>query len=311
MDSKNEEEEEESPHDWIFDLVLTFFRSPEWDERVMGFVDMHCGIFLNDEENKFEYTTLHEEFRDHVERIITSELTTVGITLELFVEACEAARDSRAVNKEVIEQVLAMDDFLTFKKLMVKRNVELELEAIEELQSEAVPIMAPESAEEAEVQLQRAIKESEEMSEMSPEKASRVIDAAEADAAGHGGGARAGGGGLDGGGLGGGELVPDGTAGTELKIRQAMDSSLMEIERLHKAEEIEQLELEHALAESLALEHERMLLARAASMRAEHEAELAAEGGAKGDDGGGCMGGGGGLTLGSSSSVRSLCLNQA
>ena len=81
--------EDESAHDWVFDLVMTFFRSPEWDDRVMGFVDTHCNIFVNDEENKFEYTDVHDQFREHVERVITTELTTVGVSLEQFVEACE------------------------------------------------------------------------------------------------------------------------------------------------------------------------------------------------------------------------------
>ena len=250
--------EDESAHDWVFDLVMTFFRSPEWDDRVMGFVDTHCNIFVNDEENKFEYTDVHDQFREHVERVITTELTTVGVSLEQFVEACEAARHSRDINKEVVEQILAMDDFLTFKKLMVKRNVELELEALDDLHAAGVPIGAPETDEEAEIQLQRALKESE---EMSAAHAASVVDDADRERA-HMGTQDV--------------IVPDGTANTELRLRQAMDSSLMEIERMHKEEEHEQLELEKALAESLALEHERLealRLEREAEEEAEEEAE--------------------------------------
>ena len=246
--------EDESAHDWVFDLVMTFFRSPEWDDRVMGFVDTHCNIFVNDEENKFEYTDVHDQFREHVERVITTELTTVGVSLEQFVEACEAARHSRDINKEVVEQILAMDDFLTFKKLMVKRNVELELEALDDLHAAGVPIGAPETDEEAEIQLPRALKESE---EMSAAPAARVVAAADRERA-HMGTQDV--------------IVPDGTANTELRLRQAMDSSLMEIERMHKEEEPEQLELEKALAESLALEHERL-----EALRLEREAEAAGD----------------------------------
>ena len=57
--------------------------------------------------------------------------------------------------------MVAMDDFLTFKKLMVKRNVELGYEALQELQKELVPILAPATEQEAEIQFQRAVKESE------------------------------------------------------------------------------------------------------------------------------------------------------
>ena len=62
---------------------------------------------------------------------------------------------------QVYEQMIAMDDFLTFKKLMVKRNVELGYEALKALHKDQVPIIAPESEEEAEAQFQRAVKESE------------------------------------------------------------------------------------------------------------------------------------------------------
>ena len=46
--------------------------------------------------------------------------------------------------------MVAMDDFLTFKKLMVKRNVELGYEALKELQRDSIPIIAPVTEEEAE-----------------------------------------------------------------------------------------------------------------------------------------------------------------
>ena len=38
----------------------------------------------------------------------------------MFVEACEKEREAREINQEVYDQILAMDDFLTFKKLMVR-----------------------------------------------------------------------------------------------------------------------------------------------------------------------------------------------
>ena len=32
----------------------------------MDFVDEKCAVFDNDEENKFVYTEIHNEFKDHV-----------------------------------------------------------------------------------------------------------------------------------------------------------------------------------------------------------------------------------------------------
>ena len=52
--------------DWIFDFVLQFLGSDRFDASVMDFVDENCHIFENDEENKFIYTDIYQEFLDHV-----------------------------------------------------------------------------------------------------------------------------------------------------------------------------------------------------------------------------------------------------
>ena len=69
--------------DWIFDFVLQFLESNKFDAAgilsflflvhfilyhflVMDFVDEKCVAFDNEEENKFIYTDIHKEFKDHV-----------------------------------------------------------------------------------------------------------------------------------------------------------------------------------------------------------------------------------------------------
>tara|TARA_B100000482_G_scaffold111323_1_gene80337 strand:- start:1756 stop:2124 length:369 start_codon:yes stop_codon:yes gene_type:complete len=111
-----------------------------------------------------------------------------------------------------------MDDFLTFKKLMVKRNVELGYEALQELQKELVPILAPATEQEAEIQFQRAVKESEdEAFEPMSRPGLEVVESREEKDQGY---------------------VVD------KDLRAAIDQNLMEMELLHKREEMEQLELE-------------------------------------------------------------------
>ena len=111
-----------------------------------------------------------------------------------------------------------MDDFLTFKKLMVKRNVELGYEALQELQKELVPILAPATEQEAEIQFQRAVKESEDVAfEPMSRPGLEVVESREEKDQGY---------------------VVD------KDLRAAIDQNLMEMELLHKREEMEQLELE-------------------------------------------------------------------
>jgi len=116
--------------DWLFDYVLQFLESEKFDCVVMDFIDEKCEAFDNEEENRFEYTTIHREFKDMVETMISSNLGELGVTVDMFFDACQKGRNSRDINQAVIERMIAMDDFLTFKKIMVKRNMELQLEAM-------------------------------------------------------------------------------------------------------------------------------------------------------------------------------------
>ena len=124
MSKRNED------YDWIFDFALQFLESDKFDAAVMNFVDEKCEVFTDDDENKLIYTSIHKEFCDHIEALISSNLGELGISNDLFLESCEKAKDGRDINTTVFERITAMDDFQTFKKIMAKRNAELRLEAM-------------------------------------------------------------------------------------------------------------------------------------------------------------------------------------
>lgn len=52
--------------EWLFDFLLSVFKSPQWDAAVMGFIDENCAVFDTGEENKLSYTELHHLFKDLV-----------------------------------------------------------------------------------------------------------------------------------------------------------------------------------------------------------------------------------------------------
>ena len=58
-DAKDAKATEEGENDWFFDIIINFLRSPRWKTPVMSFLDEYCIIFDNEEENKLEYTTIH------------------------------------------------------------------------------------------------------------------------------------------------------------------------------------------------------------------------------------------------------------
>ena len=121
-------------YDWVFDYALMFLESDKFDAAVMDFVDEKCDVFDNVDENKFIYSDIHNEFRQHIETLIESNLMEVGVTVEMFYESCQHAGQSRDINRTVFERMLAMEDFNTFKRIMVKRNTELQLLAMQDEQ---------------------------------------------------------------------------------------------------------------------------------------------------------------------------------
>ena len=44
---------------WMYDFMMQFLSSPIWRVSILDFVDNKCIVFDNEEENKFEYTIIH------------------------------------------------------------------------------------------------------------------------------------------------------------------------------------------------------------------------------------------------------------
>jgi hypothetical protein len=223
---------------WLFDYVVTFLRSPPWTVPLNEFIDEHCIVFDGDDDNKLEYSTIHDKFCELIDSLLGSNLQAIGVTEEQFVDACQQGANQE-VNKLVFGQILAVDDFLTFKKMMVKRNVELNIEAMEmlasptfsqdnELERAAGPVglkkNRPTTKEEEKLQLEIALKLSQNLG---------------SDAAQSSGGA-----------------IKGGVSDDEMLA--ALKASVVEAGKQHATYDREQAELEHAIAMSLALESDRL-----------------------------------------------------
>ena len=144
---------------WLFDSLTGFLKGPEWCAQladrlrcpesvltrrtmpgtrvsravpVWDYIDDNCIIFDSEEENKLAYQEVFNNFRELVESLLGMHLAEMGCEMEQFAELCQAYGTTE-VGKEVIEQICAVDDFVSFKKMMVKRNMELELETMRAL----------------------------------------------------------------------------------------------------------------------------------------------------------------------------------
>ncbi len=133
---------------WIIDVVSSILSSPRWEAEVLSFVDEQCIIFDCEEENKFQYSSVHQEFVNLVDNVLRERLIEFGISEKDLGDACliynekckesnegGAASYSGKLDNSVIEQIRAMGDFQGFKNMMLKRNMELQIEAMEALKN--------------------------------------------------------------------------------------------------------------------------------------------------------------------------------
>eukprot|EP00039_Didymoeca_costata_P017009 m.311035 g.311035 ORF g.311035 m.311035 type:complete len:182 (+) comp16481_c0_seq17:1040-1585(+) len=117
--------------DWVFDSVIGFLSSPHWRLPLETFMDNNCAIFDSDEENKIEYTIIHQKFKELVEGLLEGFLAELDISPIQFANSIDT-KPTMGQNAEKMEALLrplaAADDFLIFKPIMVERNLELEME---------------------------------------------------------------------------------------------------------------------------------------------------------------------------------------
>eukprot|EP01029_Cantina_marsupialis_P030957 TRINITY_DN8663_c0_g2_i1.p1 TRINITY_DN8663_c0_g2~~TRINITY_DN8663_c0_g2_i1.p1 ORF type:complete len:442 (-),score=196.23 TRINITY_DN8663_c0_g2_i1:203-1528(-) len=149
--------------EWLFDYVMEVFLAPTWNIPIMSFIDEHCVCFDDEEENKLEYTLKHNEFCQLVESLVEDHLQEIGVDSETFLSTCTEKNMARVrenpIRRTVIETLLAIDDFVTFKGMMFRRNRELEVEAIEYIKKEEKKIEEMSEDDQLALALERSKKE--------------------------------------------------------------------------------------------------------------------------------------------------------
>ena len=120
-------------NDWLYDYLLQFLKSAGWKVPILEFIDQYCYQFEDSNENKLVYTEIHnviftQKFKELIDGLLDNICVTLGITHQQFFKTCETGVKNPS-HRRVFEQILACDNFISFKKLMIKRNKELEVEA--------------------------------------------------------------------------------------------------------------------------------------------------------------------------------------
>lgn len=120
--------------EWIYDYVVQIIKSPEFRNPIKDFIDENCGSFIGEDENTFEQGGLYKEFVMLVENLLEASLKELGVTDEMF---CLAAKKGleHPEDKKYFEQLISFTNYVYFKNMMTKRNLQLEELAYNEMKA--------------------------------------------------------------------------------------------------------------------------------------------------------------------------------
>ncbi|XP_054239728.1 cilia- and flagella-associated protein 36 [Indicator indicator] len=123
-------EAEEGDVEWVVDTIAGFLRGPAWSIPILEFMEQKCEVFDDEEESKLSYTEIYQEYQALVEKLLEDYLKEVGINEEKFQEAFSSPLAKTHTSQAILQTVLAAEDFRLFKKMMVQKNIEMQLQAI-------------------------------------------------------------------------------------------------------------------------------------------------------------------------------------
>lgn len=80
-----------------------------------------------------EYESIFKQYRALVDQLISSHMADLGISEEQFASACEMAEGMLAskLKSVLFEELWAAENFDVFVRLMARRNIELQMEALD------------------------------------------------------------------------------------------------------------------------------------------------------------------------------------
>uniref|UniRef100_A0A182Q8T2 Cilia- and flagella-associated protein 36 n=1 Tax=Anopheles farauti TaxID=69004 RepID=A0A182Q8T2_9DIPT len=164
---------------WVFDSLVCFLHGPVWNAPLQTFIEDKSIIFdpnLQPDESNPEYRKVHDEYKNLVDYMLGSFMEEMQITPEQFEFACLEGRhvaslgagraasagavgDDRGSDQSggntfsfhqgLFQQIWAANDIRIFIRMMVQRNVELQLQALDLIERRSQSLPKSEEASEA------------------------------------------------------------------------------------------------------------------------------------------------------------------
>lgn len=120
-----------SDNTWLIDMMVSIMHASTWNEPLTAFINEKCIMFDNfEEENRHDYMLVHQEFKSLVDNLLAAHLLEVDISPEEFEKQCiESGLVEDPRLQQVVGQLMAAEDFMTFKQMMIERHCGMQQQA--------------------------------------------------------------------------------------------------------------------------------------------------------------------------------------
>ena len=124
----------EGEYSWLLDWLVEYVKTPDWQEDINEFLDDNCILFAGDveDENSLEFTSLHKEFKELIDEKLDEFCEEYGIKHEHFIMAAQQMQNK--YHSHAVDQLVACENFLLFKRFMIHRNKVLNQKALSEIE---------------------------------------------------------------------------------------------------------------------------------------------------------------------------------
>ncbi|KAH7730779.1 ADP-ribosylation factor-like 2-binding protein [Aphelenchoides avenae] len=144
------------PQPKIFRKFLDFLETDMWTMPVNNFMEQNSIVFDREQGDPEVYEHVHKRFHELVDTLITSYCEDTKITTQELIDALKSTDDNSKLSykdRVLLEPVVASQDFNVFVPMMMRKNVELQLQALKMLEhlSGLVPSSLKLDEEDAEI----------------------------------------------------------------------------------------------------------------------------------------------------------------
>ncbi|XP_006621854.1 cilia- and flagella-associated protein 36 [Apis dorsata] len=118
---------------WVFDSLIGFLQGPIWSTPLITFIEEKSLIFEADIEENDEYQKIYQEYKNLVDLLLGCFMEDMGITPEQFEYACTVNKYTKMpiqFQQNLFEQIWAANEYEIFKRMMIQKNLELQLQAL-------------------------------------------------------------------------------------------------------------------------------------------------------------------------------------